>query len=78
MGYCTALQEMTIELRKMYQFNTFSVNTSLQYDKRGGSSFYIIPISVFYSDPTAKGIIRFCFVKKNDTLTKAAERLVAF
>lgn len=32
-----------------------------------------VPLSVFYSDKTDPGILRFCFAKKDDTLEKAAE-----
>jgi len=31
-----------------------------------------VPLSVFYSDKTDPGILRFCFAKKNETLEKAA------
>ena len=35
-----------------------------------------IPLSPFYSTPTHDKVIRLCFAKKEETLTKAAERLV--
>ena len=35
-----------------------------------------IPVSVFYQDNTDLGVIRFCFAKKEETLEKAAERLL--
>src|SRR5688572_17009551 len=34
-----------------------------------------IPISVFYRDPPATRLVRFCFAKENATLAAAAERL---
>ncbi len=34
-----------------------------------------IPLSVFYADGTDRKMIRFCFAKDEDTLTKAAEKL---
>lgn len=34
-----------------------------------------IPISVFYQDPPATRLVRFCFAKENATLDAAAERL---
>jgi methionine aminotransferase len=34
-----------------------------------------IPVSVFYANSTDNKVLRFCFVKKESTLTKAAERL---
>ncbi len=35
-----------------------------------------IPVSSFYQDKTDNKVIRFCFAKSNETLDKAAERLV--
>lgn len=37
-----------------------------------------IPVSAFYQSPVNNKVIRFCFSKKNETLEKAAEKLVAF
>lgn len=34
-----------------------------------------IPVSVFYPDLTDHKVVRFCFAKKDETLTKATERL---
>ncbi len=34
-----------------------------------------VPVSVFYSRPVDKHVLRFCFAKKNDTIEQAAERL---
>ncbi|MDK6078050.1 pyridoxal phosphate-dependent aminotransferase [Massilia varians] len=34
-----------------------------------------IPVSAFYSRPTESGIVRFCFAKKDETLTKALDTL---
>lgn len=34
-----------------------------------------IPVSVFYHDKTDHKVLRFCFAKQDDTLTKAAEKL---
>jgi methionine aminotransferase len=36
-----------------------------------------IPVSVFYQDPPNQKVVRFCFAKDNETLEKAAERLIA-
>jgi len=36
----------------------------------------VIPVSVFYQKPPEQRVIRFCFAKGDDTLEKAAERLV--
>lgn len=37
----------------------------------------VIPISVFYQNPPDQKVVRFCFAKNADTLSKAAERLLA-
>jgi len=34
-----------------------------------------IPLSPFYADPPEQRIVRFCFCKRDETLTRAAERL---
>ena len=36
----------------------------------------VIPISVFYKDPPEQNVVRFCFAKDNETLRKAAEKLL--
>lgn len=36
-----------------------------------------IPVSAFYDQPTESGVIRFCFAKQEQTLTKALQRLQA-
>lgn len=37
----------------------------------------VIPISVFYQNPPDQKVVRFCFAKNADTLSQAAERLLA-
>lgn len=137
-GYVIAPPAMTIELRKIHQFNVFSVNRPLQLaiskyiqqfgdfealagfyqDKRDlfiklmqglplkflpcyGSYFILadyseisdlddrsfaekltieggvatIPLSPFYRNGSSEKIVRFCFAKKESTLTDAATRL---
>jgi methionine aminotransferase len=34
-----------------------------------------IPVSAFYENPVESGVIRFCFAKKEQTLTNALQRL---
>jgi methionine aminotransferase len=34
-----------------------------------------IPISAFYAQPVESGVIRFCFAKKEETLSAALKRL---
>jgi methionine aminotransferase len=36
-----------------------------------------IPVSVFYSSPVSSKVLRFCFAKTDETLEKAAEKLLA-
>lgn len=36
-----------------------------------------IPVSAFYQDQTDDRVLRFCFAKKDETLTAAAEKLIA-
>ena len=137
-GYVIAPPAISAEIRKVHQFNTFSINRPLQhaladylatpehylsladfyqrkrdfflaamrhtpfeflpcagtyfalarYDKisdLGDQAFArwltreqgvaVIPVSSFYSDGTDERIIRFCFAKKEETLTEAARRL---
>ncbi|WP_431212666.1 hypothetical protein ACQ86N_44470 [Puia sp. P3] len=35
-----------------------------------------IPVSVFYTAGKDDRVVRFCFAKKDETLEKAAERLI--
>jgi methionine aminotransferase len=35
----------------------------------------VIPISVFYAEPPALKVVRFCFAKREATLNAAAQRL---
>ncbi len=37
----------------------------------------VIPVSVFYREPTEQRIVRFCFAKHDETLERAAKRLAA-
>jgi len=40
------------------------------------SKVAVIPVSVFYQQPPQQNVVRFCFAKNADTLSKAAERLL--
>lgn len=138
MGYCVAPEKLSLEFRKVHQFNVFCVNNTMQfalinYLKSGDewrhiASFYqskrdlfikgmrqsrfkplacegtyfclynyeeisdlpdvefakwmtkehkvaSIPISVFYADKTDNKVIRFCFAKEDETLSKALNLL---
>lgn len=139
MGYSVAPQHLTTELRKVHQFNVFSVNTPIQYAlaeymsdasnylnlpsffqaKRDllssaleaskfnvlhceGSYFMLvdyseigdmedrvfaewltkehgvatIPLSPFYNKPPGDKVVRICFAKEDETLKRAADRLI--
>lgn len=138
-GYVVAPPKITAEIRKVHQFNTFSINRPLQHaladylaepdNYLGLAEFYqrkrdlfhtamgetpfemlgctgtyfglaryaevsdlgdqafarwltqekgvaVIPVSSFYSDGTDEKIIRFCFAKTDETLTRAAQNLM--
>ena len=138
-GYAIAPPDLTVELRRVHQFNTFSIATPLQlaiaeflkvdpqhsnelagfYQRKRdlflrqlqgsrfrwipaeGTYFQLldfseisdesdmdfadrvlreagvasIPVSPFYQSPPKLNVVRFCFAKKDSTLTEAAERL---
>jgi methionine aminotransferase len=141
-GYAVAPVELTAELRKVHQYNTFSIATPLQQaiaryleerpdcgeglaaffaakrellsaalrgsglllPRTEGSYFQLvdygalsavsdlayaeelltqarvatIPLSVFYEEPPAMSLLRLCIAKRDQTLTEAAARLVAY
>ncbi len=139
MGYCIAPPDLTMELRKVHQFNVFSVNNPTQHalaeymkdkntylslnsfyqEKRDffneilkdtrfepikceGTYFQLvsysdisdeddmtfakrlideygvasIPVSPFYINRTDNKVIRFCFAKTKDLMSRAGERLM--
>jgi methionine aminotransferase len=59
-------------------YKGISTESDLNFTKRLVSEFGVstIPLSVFYGDNTDLKRIRFCFAKDDETLTKAAERLL--
>ncbi len=63
---------------QLYQFNHFSDETdrdlAIRLTKTVGVA--CVPVSAFYKDATDKGVVRFCFAKKETTLEQAVERLV--
>ncbi|HEV7633220.1 MAG TPA: methionine aminotransferase [Steroidobacteraceae bacterium] len=144
-GYAVAPPELTVELRKVHQFNTFTIATAFQaaiaqyleekpaafagladfFTARRelltrllapgplrvlpaqGTYFQLvdyadcaalaglddmqaatvlleqggvatIPLSPFYRKPPRHSLLRLCFAKRDDTLQRAAERLLAF
>ena len=60
-----------------YSYQSFSdendAQLAIRLTKEAGVAS--IPVSVFYADSTDNKVLRFCFAKKEETLTEAAERL---
>jgi methionine aminotransferase len=60
-----------------YSYKSFSnesdAQLAIRLTKEAGVAS--IPVSVFYTDNTDNKVLRFCFAKKESTLTEAAERL---
>ena len=63
---------------QLYQFNHFSDETdrdlAIRLTKTVGVA--CVPVSAFYKDATDRGVVRFCFAKKETTLEQAVERLI--
>jgi methionine aminotransferase len=138
-AYCAAPAPLSVEFRKVHQFNVFTVNTPVQHglaayladpspylglpafyqrkrdlfrDGLAGTRFRLlpcqgtyfqladysaisdlpeadfakwltaeigvaaIPLSALYEEPVDRGVVRFCFAKKDETLASAAKKLV--
>ncbi len=61
-GYCVAPPELTVEFRKVHQFNTFSINTPMQY-----------ALADFLKDPSEYLGLPDFFQKKKDFFLKQLE-----
>ncbi len=63
---------------QLYQFNHLSDEADSDFAIRLTKEFGVacIPVSAFYREATDRGVVRFCFAKKEETLEKAVERLV--
>ena len=65
---------------QLYDYSALSdaVDTEFAKELTIKHGVAVIPISVFYSDPDPNSrIVRFCFGKKDETLERAVERLLA-
>ena len=62
---------------QLFNYEVISDENDVEFSKRLTTEFGVaaIPVSVFYSDNFDAKVIRLCFAKTEDTLTKAAERL---
>ncbi len=62
---------------QLFNYEAISDESDVAFSKRLTTEFGVaaIPVSVFYSDNFDAKVIRLCFAKTEDTLTKAAERL---
>ena len=63
-----------------YSYEHFSNESDFDLAVRLTKDYGIatIPISSFYNNKTDNKVLRFCFVKKEETLEKAVERLMKF
>jgi methionine aminotransferase len=61
-GYCVAPPELTVEFRKVHQFNTFSINTPMQY-----------ALADFLKDPNEYLELPAFFQRKRDFFLKQLE-----
>ncbi|TXK47446.1 pyridoxal phosphate-dependent aminotransferase [Pontibacter qinzhouensis] len=64
---------------QLARYEAISKEHDLEFAKRLTREIGVaaIPVSVFYHDKTDNKFLRFCFAKSEETLRKAAERLVA-
>jgi methionine aminotransferase len=63
---------------QLYSYANISDEPEMDFAVRLTQSFGVtaIPVSVFYQQPANHQVLRFCFVKKEDTLQQAVERLI--
>lgn len=63
---------------QLYSYEGVSDKKELDFAKELVADYGVatIPVSAFYSDGTENKVIRFCFAKKEETLERAADRLV--
>lgn len=62
----------------MYDFSAISDEQDLDFATRITKEFGVatIPVSPFYADKQKSSVVRFCFAKEKETLSRAAELLV--
>lgn len=63
---------------QLYSYKNISEEPEAQFAQRlvKEHGVAVIPVSAFYQDDVNNGVVRFCFVKKEETLEKAVERLI--
>lgn len=63
---------------QLYQYDRISDEPDKEFVLRITKEFGVaaIPVSVFYQDGRDDRVVRFCFAKKEETLERAAERLI--
>lgn len=63
---------------QLYSYKNISDEPEAQFAQRlvKEHGVAVIPVSAFYQDDVNNGVVRFCFVKKEETLEKAVERLI--
>ncbi len=65
---------------QLYKYDRISQKNELDFavelTKKAGVT--AIPVAAFYKEVVNNSVLRFCFAKKEETLEKAADRLVAF
>ena len=62
----------------MLDYSKISSEKDTEFAKRLTREYGVasIPASAFYKNETDHKLLRFCFAKKNETLEKAAEKLL--
>lgn len=65
---------------QLYNYELISQKKELDFaiDLTKKAGVTAIPVSAFYKEPVHNSVLRFCFAKKEETLQKAAERLIRF
>jgi methionine aminotransferase len=61
-----------------YSYRNISNETEYDFVQRLVKEYGVaaIPVSAFYQKPVNNQVVRFCFVKKQETLEAAIERLI--
>ncbi|MBS1737887.1 MAG: aminotransferase class I/II-fold pyridoxal phosphate-dependent enzyme, partial [Bacteroidetes bacterium] len=65
---------------QLYDYSAISAKKEIDFAKQliTDAGVAAIPVSAFYQEEKNQSLLRFCFVKKESTLVKAAERILAF
>lgn len=73
-----SLQPAAGSFFQLADYSAISTEPDTEFAKRltSEAKVAVIPISVFYKEPPAQNVVRFCFAKNESTLSEAAERLM--